>query len=223
MHRTIVTLSLSMMFAISCAKASHPVTDARNDSNGDTSDAVGTSDAAVCSPATCSGCCQNGFCQPGRTKLHCGTGGNTCDVCTAPNTICKTERACGIDPDHVWTVQPTMATIAANNGGSGWDIGGGLPDPFVTLACPTGSATTIKTPTANNTLSPTWASGSCTMTTKDLEAIGFELATFDEDTAINDTISAKGPLKPTETNLSAGSMTISNGGNLVSLTIQFQP
>jgi hypothetical protein len=187
------------------------------------SDARTVDAAERCNESNCDGCCRNGVCTSGRAITRCGKNGAECEACTGELIICKTDRSCGIDPSHVWTVQPVSATIATQNAGSNWDFNGGRPDPYVTLACPTGSATTLQTPTADDTLTPVWSTGGCMMTTEQLETDGFELATFDADITFDEVISAKGALIPTEAQLNAGSMVISNGGNLVSLTIQFRP
>jgi hypothetical protein len=42
-----------------------------------------------CDPATCVGCCYTKNCHPGNEDMYCGTGGETCDVCTLKGEVCN--------------------------------------------------------------------------------------------------------------------------------------
>jgi hypothetical protein len=183
----------------------------------------GGSDAAgTCNPQTCTGCCANNVCQGGTTSATCGKGGVICATCSGPQ-VCKTDQTCGVDPEGTWKVQPVSATISATNQGADWDALGGLPDPFVDLWCPSTAATfTSRTPTAPDTLSPTWSAGGCVMKAKDLMTTGFALDVWDEDVSSNDPIAAKGTIVPKESDLLVGFGTVGNGVTLTTLKIAYQ-
>jgi hypothetical protein len=161
-----------------------------------------------CGPNNCTGCCLNGACQPGLTTAGCGKGGEACTVCTG-RQICKADQRCGVDPESSWVLHPATAIIAAKNGAGGdWDVGGGAPDPYVHLWCPATATTPVVTPTVNDTLTPTWATGSCTMKAKDLLTAGFALQVFDEDISFADPVSTKQTIVATESQLQAGKVEI---------------
>ncbi len=161
----------------------------------------------TCGPNNCTGCCLNGACQPGLTTAGCGKGGASCTVCTG-RQICKADQACGVDPESTWVLHPSAATIAAKNGAADWDVGGGAPDPYVSLWCPPTNPAAVVTPTVNDSLSPSWTTGSCTLKGKDLLSTGFAFQVFDEDIAVADPVSTKQTVVATEAQLQAGKIEI---------------
>jgi len=178
-----------------------------------------TSQPEKCSSSNCPGCCFNGTCQIGNTVAACGKGGGECSQCVT-NQICGLEQSCGVDPDGSWLVQPDSATISTKNGNGDWDFGAGAPDPFVQLWCPsTASSMTSQTPTASDTFSPKWTKGGCVMKAKDLMATGYGIEVFDDDLNASDVIASKATIKPGESDLLQGSMTLSNSSTLVTLKI----
>jgi hypothetical protein len=178
-------------------------------------------DAASCSSANCAGCCSNGVCQPGTIQAACGRNGATCATCS-PVQACTAAQSCALDPTSKWRIQPTSAQVASTNQGSDWDIGGGAPDPFVELWCPSTAATSVRTPTVNDSYMPTWSSGGCTMTEIDLLSVGFAVAVWDEDVSVNDPISGKGTIAPTEANLNAAFINLTAMPTLITMTVALE-
>ncbi len=174
-----------------------------------------------CSASNCTGCCLNGACQPGVTAAGCGKGGEACIVCTGMQ-ICKAAQSCGVDPESTWVVHPAAAVIAAKNGAADWDLGGGAPDPYVHLWCPPTAPTPVVTPTVNDSLTPSWTTGSCTLKAKDLLTAGFAVQVFDEDIAVPDPVSTKRTVVPTESQLLEGKAEIS-APPLTFLRIELKP
>lgn len=182
----------------------------------------GTESGVTCSAKTCAGCCFNGTCQTGTTTTACGKFGVECAYCpgVAVSAICKTDQTCGVDPEGTWKVQPLNAKIATTNQGADWDFGGGAPDPFVTLYCPsTAAAVTSTTPTVTDSFTPTWSTGGCVMKAKDLMGLGYAIQAWDEDVSVNDPICGKGTIVPKESDLFAGTMNLAALPNLISLNV----
>lgn len=177
---------------------------------------------AGCTPTSCpSGCCLNGTCQPGTQPLACGTNGDACLTCMM-NESC-TNQACGIDPQSMWRVRPTSARVAATKiGGSSWDSFGGDPDPFVNVYCPaTSSSVTASTSTVDNSYTPTWTSGECTMTAAALMSAGFAFSVYDSDGVLggaDDLIAPKTTVVLTSATLMAGTVTRGPISALTSIT-----
>jgi hypothetical protein len=121
----------------------------------------------------------------------------------------------------MWTVQPASATIATKNGTSDWDLGGGAPDPYVSLWCPPTAVNAVVTPTVNDSFSPTWTTGGCTVKAKDLLTAGFAVQVFDEDISAADAVGTKHAIVPNESELIAGNTNIS-GAPLTALRIDFK-
>lgn len=167
--------------------------------DGDTTDS-----GVTCGPSNCLGCCFNGTCQTGTSNTGCGKNGAKCLTCNGNVPICSAAQVCGVDPEGMWKVQPVSAQIATTNNGSSWDFGGGAPDPFVDVWCPSTSSSPTRTPTALDTFTPMWATGGCVAKAKDLIASGFALDAWDEDVSVNDSIAGKGTISVTESELLAG-------------------
>lgn len=182
----------------------------------------GGGNSPTCSALNCAGCCLNHVCQAGNTAAGCGKAGVACSTCVT-GQVCKVDQTCGVDPDSTWKVQPASATIATMNGGATWDFGGGAPDAYVTIWCPSSSATPVVTPTANDTFTPTWTSGGCTAKASELIASGFAIALDDEDVSADDGISGKGTINVTEALLLAGSVDgITNNTTLTTMKVLLQ-
>lgn len=199
-----------------------------SDSGVDTDSGTGGMDSGhpdtgvACSIYNCAGCCFNNACQAGTATTACGIFGVVCAYCpgVATTAICKADQTCGVDPEGVWKVQPTSATIATTNQGADWDFGGGAPDPYALLWCPSSSVSaTNSTPTAADTFNPTWSSGGCLMKAKDLMNVGYAIQAFDEDVSVNDSICGKGTIVPSELELFAGSMTLKALPNLITMNV----
>ncbi|MFZ5469482.1 MAG: hypothetical protein ACOZIN_08600 [Myxococcota bacterium] len=182
----------------------------------------GGGSVAGCTAQNCAGCCLSGACQPGSTAAACGKNGSACAACSA-NQICRVEQTCGVDPDSMWKVQPTAATITPNNNGSSWDGDNSAPDVVIRLDCPPFSTTTFdsSTPEASS-YNPTWNSGGCTAKASDLLTTGFQFQAFDIDAFSDDTVSSVLSYKPTEADFVSGSFTLQPSGGLQSLTVQLQ-
>ncbi len=182
----------------------------------------GTPDTGVaCSIKNCLGCCFNGACQTGTTAVACGSFGVQCAVCLT-HQICS-DQFCRVDPEGTWKVQPTDAKIATTNQGSDWDFGGGAPDPFALLWCPSTSANaTSSTPTVNDSFNPTWTTGGCVMKAKDLLSVGYAIQVWDEDISSNDSVCGKGTITVKESDLLLGTMNLVALPNLISLNVALQ-
>ena len=91
---------------------------------------------------SCSGCCQNGVCQPGTSVNACGSGGGTCNTC-GTGASC-TQGACQLAA----TPQPGDKCVAnADCGTAGLcaaDVPGGgyCTEDCTSAACPSGSTCT---------------------------------------------------------------------------------
>jgi len=176
-----------------------------------------TSGGDTCSASNCAGCCFNGQCQSGNTASACGKNGAACSACGNAQ-ICKTDQTCGVDPDSMWKVQPVSASISTDYD---WDALGTKPDPKVELWCPSTSTTPTVTPTVDDDYMPTWSTGGCTATARELLTNGFAIEFFDEDETTDDIIAPKGTLTVTEAQLLAGGNTITNNTTLLKATIHF--
>lgn len=172
-----------------------------------------------CGAATCAGCCLNGACQAGVANSACGKGGGACLVCGAGES-CDAQQRCGIDPNTMWKVQPSQFVVrTTDSGGAAWDVGGGAPDPYASIACPATSMMRVATATANDAFMGTWTTGSCTMKASDLLSLGFNIGVYDEDVADDDVIAGAGTITVTEAHLRAGQITLSNNTTLTSLVV----
>ncbi len=178
----------------------------------------GNVEPTSCNAGNCTGCCLNGACQTGITAAGCGKNGQACAVCSGKQ-ICKADQACGVDPESMWTVHPASATVATKNGAADWDVGGGAPDPYVTLWCPPSAPTPVVTPTVDDSFNPAWSTGSCTVKAKDLLSTGFAVQVFDADIANPDPVGAKRTIVPSESELLAGNTNVS-GAPLTTLRIE---
>jgi hypothetical protein len=176
---------------------------------------------AGCGYSNCQGCCFNGACQTGTTDAACGRNGTVCQMCVT-GTACSMDQTCVINPATTWKVLPVSGVVATMNMGGSWDPLSGAPDPYVTLWCPASAAmVTAKTPTANDTFTPGWGDtmGSCIMSAGDLETVGFAVEVDDEDLTTPDNIFAKAVVKPSDADLLAGFMIVSDTGSLMSLRL----
>ncbi len=219
--RTLMVAGL-LAAACSCSSTVTQPPDSTADAGADAeapADAGGDS-AASCSAANCTGCCLNGACQAGTTSAGCGKNGAACVVCSSPQ-VCGADQTCGIDPASTWTIQPVSASISTTNQGADWDLGGGAPDPYVSLWCPPSASTPVSTPAVQDSFSPTWSTGGCSMKAKDLLSVGFALAVFDQDVSFDDTIASKGTIVPKEQELIQGSKNLTNNVTLLSLKVTF--
>lgn len=176
---------------------------------------------APCGPGTCAGCCVNGTCQAGVANSACGKAGAACATCGAGET-CSAEQRCAIDPNSMWRIQPSMFNVRTTDStGAAWDVGGGAPDPYASLACPPTNMTRSATATANDTFMGTWTTGSCVMKASDLLSVGFSIGVFDEDVADDDVIAPASTIRPTEESLRAGNMSLTNNTTLTGLLVTF--
>jgi hypothetical protein len=175
----------------------------------------------------CGSCQLSGACAPGSdagqaTRQFCENVG-ACNGTGACGTDAGAYEAGTIDPNSMWSVQPARATISMTNNGSSWDVGS-APDPYVELWCPSNaSMRTSRTPTVNDSYTPTWSTGGCVMRAQDLLTLGVGLDMWDEDLASDDLILAKSLLKVSEANLLAGYRDgLTNGSTLLAMRIDFR-
>jgi hypothetical protein len=179
---------------------------------------------ASCSAANCAGCCFGNQCQAGTTAAACGRNGVECAAC-ATGLVCLAEQTCGIDPASQWAVLPTSAVVSQyDSNNEGWDAFDGPPDPFAALTCPaTELAATGRTATVDDSLAPSWTSlefGSCVMSAHALMTTGFGLIVYDQDTFADDIIAPLQTVKPTEAQLRSGTLTVSSGATMPSMTVK---
>ncbi len=134
--------------------------------------------------------------------------------------VCKTDQACGVDPNSVWRVQPVSAQIASSNNGTSWDGDGSAPDVFVLMQCP-GSSYSVSTSEVES-YNPTWSSGGCTAKAGQLMAEPWVFQLWDSDLTSDDTITGALGFRFTEEHLIAGKVTIGASGGMTAMTVQLQ-
>lgn len=134
---------------------------------------------------------------------------NKCGSCARYET-CMSSGFCGVNPNSTWMFTVGSATIATmKTDGSTWDTLGGAPDPFVQID-------TKKSTTKQDTFSPTWQEGAVYTATTLLNQ-GVQVTVYDEDIAANDLIGGPVTVRPTETDLRTGSLTVKNIGQVQSI------
>lgn len=111
---------------------------------------AGTCVDVSCKASCASGCCTSAGCQPGNTAGACGEGGNACAVCAKGGTC--SAGTCQAGATSKWDVVLVAAQLPNKSGG--WDVFGGLPDPFARAT--TGSIVGTTTAPKTDTLKPTW-------------------------------------------------------------------
>lgn len=141
------------------------------------------------------------------------------------NEACA-NQSCGLDPQSMWRVRPTMGTVTMRKpNGDNWDGFGGEPDPYVNLYCPaTASSITVTSSEASNTLTPSWTTGSCVLTAAQLLSAGFAFSVYDADGffgGADDLILAKTTVPVTTADLMAGSISRGPASALVSIAFTF--
>jgi hypothetical protein len=142
-----------------------------------------------------------------------------CAVC-ASLEVCRADQTCGIDPQSIWTVQPVSATVTTMNGTADWDLGGGAPDPYVDTWCPSDAGTPSTTPVVTNSFTPTWSTGGCSTTAKELLSKGYGVDAFDDDVgSAPDLIAGKGIIAVTEAMLRDGGDV--RGNSKISIRLTF--
>lgn len=135
---------------------------------------------------------------------------NKCGSCARYET-CMASGFCGVNPNSTWMFTVGSATIATmKTDGSTWDTLGGAPDPFVQID-------TKKSTTKQDTFSPTWQEGAVYTATTLLNQ-GVQVTVYDEDLAANDLIGGPVTVRPTETDLRTGSLTVKNIGQVQSIS-----
>jgi hypothetical protein len=171
--------------------------------------ATGGGGGASCSAATCAnGCCANGVCQAGTSNAQCGKGGVACAVCPSATDVCKADQTCGIDPASTWRVRPSSAVISS----FAWDDLS-PPDIELELWCPaTATNATAVMPKVSDSYMPSWSSGGCTLTAAQALSAGFAWDAYDVDITALEEVAARQVEVLTESELRAGSVTVSNGG-----------
>ena len=128
-----------------------------------------------------SGCPANTTCQGNACVPN---GGGTCSpVCQAGFT-CQSST-CVLDATGSWVITVTNGQVSEKKvDGSCWDSPCGLPDPYV---CLTINGSKKCTPTANDTLQPSWNSAFPAATATALQS-GVGVEYMDEDLADDDII-----------------------------------
>lgn len=136
--------------------------------------------------ATCGGCCDGDACLSGSSPNACGTGGEACEVCD-PGFVCA-EGGCTVDLTSRWDVLADSADVFEDNaGGTPWDSGGGLPDPYVEMKTNDGvDEIEGSTDAEGDTLAPVWNH----IVLEDVPAgalidNGIETTLFDDDGILN--------------------------------------
>ena len=134
---------------------------------------------------------------------------NKCGSCARYET-CMSSGFCGVNPNSTWMFTVGSATIATmKTDGSTWDTLGGAPDPFVQID-------TKKSTTKQDTFSQARQEGAVYTATTLLNQ-GVQVTVYDEDIAANDLIGGPVTVRPTETDLRTGSLTVKNIGQVQSI------
>jgi hypothetical protein len=167
-----------------------------------------------CGPQTCaSGCCSSGQCLAGTTAAACGTGGAACVTCQGGDAC--SQGACQLDPNSTWLVRTSAMEVEP-----GFDLTSPA-DVEVGLWCPASESTvTALMAKVQDSDSPTWSSGGCTMTAADLLSTGFDFDALDIDSTGADVISDRVHVPVTAAHLTAGRLTGSTT-YITSITIVF--
>lgn len=97
------------------------------------------------------------------------------------------------EPNSQWRIEIRSADVPETNPATGetWDIGGGLPDPFVCIVVGAGSVL-CSTPTLNTT-DPVWNYTFPDSFSHAELASDFEMAMLDEDSSVHDVMIEYGP------------------------------
>jgi hypothetical protein len=152
--------------------------------------------------------------------MTCGKSGEACQACPS-RTLCSSEQTCAVDPESVWLVQPTAATIAPMNGTQEWDLSS-APDVFIQLWCPANALIeSSRTNVAQDSLTPYWFTGGCVAKAKDLFSTGFAISANDEDAVSHDVIEGKTSIALTQEQLLKGSVVVPSLGMMQAFTVQF--
>ena len=130
---------------------------------------------------TCSPACQAGFTCQGTTCIPDMTG---CSPSCRDGFTCQ-GTTCMLDSTGSWVITVTSGQVSERKAdGSCWDSPCGLPDPYV---CLTINGSKKCTPTANDTLQPSWNSSFPAATATALQS-GVGIEYMDEDLADDDVI-----------------------------------
>lgn len=226
--RKLVVVVVPLLLLGACGEGSGPGTgggsggSAGGGFGGGSASGGGGGSTVTCNAANCTGCCFNGACQPGSTAAACGKNAAACTACQT-NQVCRVDQTCGVDPNSMWKVQPTSATIAPNNNGATWDGDSSAPDVIIRLDCPPISSSSWDSSTPEvQSYSPTWTTGGCTAKASDLLSAGFAFQAIDVDAVNDDTITS--PLASTvrEADFVSGQLTFNPSGGLQALTVRLQ-
>ncbi len=145
-----------------------------------------------------------------------GTACGAADLCLA--------QTCAPSAPTQWVVQVATAKIATDNQGSSWDTGGGAPDMYVRLWCPTSASGYTESDYVGDSYTPAWShTGHCTISNADLTQGGFAFSAYDYDGVGDDPIVGKTPVMPSPSDLAAGELVLTNQGQLLSITLKFTP
>ena len=137
-----------------------------------------------------------------------------CGSCAAYE-VCSSSGLCAINPSSSWFLAVGSAQIATTKStGDAWDAFGGAPDPFVMLDA-------RRTSTVQDSFTPTWNEGA-TYTAGTLLNVGVSVQVLDEDVSANDTIGGPSQLVLKESDLRRGSLTVTNLGQVRTLTFVVQ-
>ena len=171
----------------------------------------------------CEGCCAGTVCKEGRLAGECGVRGAACVAC-APESFCRAPFAgCTVDRASRWKVWVSAADLFDRDGG--WDVGGGLPDPTLSLFCPLGSASpSAQSGVAADTLHPRWQSntGACVLDARTLQTEGFGVEAWEDEGALPpEVLTPRSAVKVNDADFERGWMQAS-GGALESVWFQLE-
>lgn len=176
--------------------------------------------AETCGPANCAGCCSAGVCLGGNSASACGSGGGVCGTCSSPY-VCLGGASCGVDPESVWLVQPSEASIASTDNGEAWDsFDGSAPDVVVTVTCPPSSNPMVGKTNAAESYTPAWSSGGCTAKAKDLLAEPVTFTLDDNDPVGVDSVTGQLSLQVTAANLANGKASYGASAGMTGITFE---
>lgn len=134
----------------------------------------------------------------------------TCGTCLAYEQ-CTSSGTCGINPNSTWFFAADSAVIkSTKSNGDAWDAFGGAPDPYVLLDG-------RRTATKQDTFTPDWQEGA-TYTATNLLNQGVTVQIIDDDVAAPDPIGGPTVVRPAESDLRAGVLTVRNLGQAQSIT-----
>lgn len=170
-----------------------------------------------CSSGVCTSVCSCGVRTCGPVP---GAGcGGSCGSCSTGYVCNASGTGCNLNPSSSWIVTAVSGTVSSlTPAGVGWDVGT-APDPYL---CLTINGVQTCTEFVSDTYYPRWVMGRFPATTASALMAGIPSLYGDDDTADDDFICAAGPIRFSDADFLARSVTFSCG-TIGSFTLTLSP